>query len=334
MRASSDSTERAIRPTVIARRASRSVVARSVRRCCLTLRPGRRGVTLLEVLLSMTLIILMMSGIFGYYSSVLRVRKEGTEIAKDVLLTRAILERITDELRHAVDIVPGDGMGFRGDKHSITIVRSRMPENYAYLEYDDMVMEDLPPAQLDLIRIRYELLWDDEEVDEEGVALCHGLWRTQQKVFDPNPQFVVAQDAESMAESQDEEVFKDIPQPEGELYAPEIKYLRFKYYDGVEWRDQWQVQDDTGGVDMGKPAASGKETYALPQAVRITIGRVREDPLEEPLSKDEEERDEQEVHHPDRFTIVVHILQSDPSLITSRKYGVADQLGRSSEGVE
>jgi len=293
-------------------------------------RARRRGLTLIEVLLSLALIVMMMSGIFGFYMTVLRVRSEGSQIAQDVLLTRAILERMAEEIRQATDIVPGDGIGFQGTEDRITIVRTRMPENYSYVEFDDTVMSNLPPVQLDLVRVSYELLKDEELVDDEGVPLVHGLWRSEQKRFDPSPDFVVPEDAQSMVEREGEAVPVDIPQPEGELYAPEIKYLRFQYFDGSQWRDQWQVEDDAGGVGLGKAAASGKVTYALPQAVMITLGRVRVDPREEELKKQGSEEDEEdEIYHPDRFTIVVHLMQSDPSLITSRKYGVADQMGRS-----
>lgn len=293
----------------------------------------RRGMTLLEVLLSLTLIILMMSGIFGFYNTVLRVRQEGSVLAQDVLLTRAILDRIADEIRHATDIVPGDGVGFRGDQNSLTIVRHRMTENYSYIEFDDTVVENMPAPQLDLIRIKYELREDPEEVDdEEGLPIVYGLFRSEQKVFDPNPEIIVDLDPDTSDEQDVEDLPIDVPPVTTELYAPEIKYLRFQYFDGTRWLDQWQTTDEFGGVDMGKAAATGKATYALPQAVMITLGRTRATREELELAKQgSEEEEENEIHHPDRFTIVVHVLQSDPSLITSRKYGVTDQLGRSSE---
>ncbi|HPD32584.1 MAG TPA: hypothetical protein PLL20_21545 [Phycisphaerae bacterium] len=335
-----DITNRILRAKAVARvsgcagvglcTAGRSINARPARAA------RRRGVTLLEVLLSLTLIVLMMSGIFGFYNTVLRVRQEGSVLAQDVLLTRAILDRIADEIRHATDIVPGDGIGFRGDRNSITIVRHRMTENYSYIEYDDTAIANLPPPQLDLIRIKYELREDPDEVDDEdGLPIVYGLFRSEQKVFDPNPEVIVDLDTDLGEAQKDEDLPMDVPPVTTELYAPEIKYLRFQYFDGMQWLDQWQTVDEFGGIDMGKAAATGKASYALPQAVMITIGRVRATREELELTKQgSEEEEEDEIHHPDRFTIVVHVLQSDPSLITSRKFGVADQLGRSSEGLE
>jgi hypothetical protein len=293
----------------------------------------RSGLTLLEVLLSLALIVMMMAGVYAFYTTSLRARREGSLIARDILLDRAILEQMAEEIRHATDIVPGDGIGFRGEEHKITIVRTRMPELYAYQPYSDLNIEELPPAQMDLIRIGYELLWDEQLEDAEGVPICHGLWRTQQKMFDPNPQYVMVQDADTLKDQNNEEQVLAAPPIEGELFSPEIKYIRFQYYDGGAWRNQWQVTDDAGGLDTGKAAAAGKETYALPQAVMITIGRQREDPNAELSKSGYEEEKERETYYPDRVTIVVHLYQADSSLLTSRKYGLTDQLGRS-EGVQ
>ena len=244
--------------------------AESRRRGGVSSRSARgRAFTLLEVILALFLMILLLSGVYSFYATVLRARAEGGRIARDAMLTRALLERIAAELRHAADVVPGDGIGFRGEKDSITIVRTRMPELYAFDEFD-LIRDEPPPAQMDIERIRYELLWDEELEDEEGVLLCHGLWRTVQKTFDPNPRFVVKEAEAGEGEDENEDRIA-APRAEGELIAPEIKYVRFAYFDGAEWRDQWQVVDEEGGLDMGQAAASGQGSYALPQAVTFFL---------------------------------------------------------------
>jgi len=315
---------------------------------------GQVGFTLLEALLALTLMIVLLSGVFAFYATILRARHEGCQATRDVKMTRAILTGMAEEIRHTTDIVPGDGIGFRGDRHGITIVRLALPEKYAFDEYDPMI-DQLPPAQLDYRRVGYQLLWDDELEDDEGVRLCHGLWRTEQKTFDPNPRFVI--DEEELAGEQESRMM--VPRAEGELVAPEIKFLEFAYFDGANWRDRWQfvgAQQGEGAAgsldepadlgdlqapsDGGPPAASGTDPgeggYILPQAVRITIGNVRVDPEEDELTFSQyasiEERDEDEEYHADRFTIVVPILQADKSLLSSRKYGVSDSLSRQ-EGV-
>lgn len=303
----------------------------------------RSGMTLLEVTLSLGLIILMMGGVWSFYTSVLRARKEGIEIPKEVNMTRTILNKIAGELRQAVDVVPGDGKGFRGEKRSITIVCARMPDlGQAYEEFDEFEKEDRPPAQMDLKRVSYQLLWDTESELALEQPICHGLYRTEQRTFDPNPSVQLERSAAEMegltgeGDYRGEEEEFTGPQPEGEIYAREIKFLRFRYYDGVTWHDTWQVQDESGGVDTSKAALAGKEAYALPQAVEITIGReplpmeIIELELEEDSAFDTEDSIEEEEggYYPDRRSIVVYLPLSDRSLLTTREQGIADTLSR------
>jgi hypothetical protein len=297
---------------------------------------GRRGLTLIEVILALTLMIVLLSGVFAFYQTTLKARKEGGEIARDVLLARALLEQMADELRQATDIVPGDGIGFRGEREKLTIVRLKVPDpGPAYTEVD--LLRDRPPApRVDLERITYRLIWDPEIEDDDGYVVFFGLGRSVQQQFDPNPNLVVAEEDTPDLSDDGEEQRIAGPQAEGELYAPEIKYVRFQYFDGAEWRDTWQVADEEGGVDMGQAAASGQGTYALPQAVMITLGQeplkrtadeLERVGLQESEAEEEEEEQDWE-YHPDRFTIIVHLTQADPSLVSSRRYGVADTMGR------
>lgn len=320
--------------------------------------PGsrRRAFTLLEVILALTLMIMMMSGVFSFYQTVLRSREEGSRATLDAMRARALLMTMVEEIRSVAPIVPGDGYGFRGTKDSITIVRLKLPEQYAMQELS--LRETPPPAQKDLERITYSLLWDDEYKDEEGVNWCHGLWRSVQRTFDPNPQLVI-EDVQIAGESTDNEV-SHTEVVTGALIAPEIKYLRFHYFDGADWRDRWQVpieetedMDDSEGFSETIPPAgdmasgigqgdiaggrqggrSGTGEYALPQAVRITIGRERVNPDDEfQLRREEEEElSGKPIYHPDRFTMVVYLQQADPTLLSSRIYGVENdpdlQLG-------
>jgi len=303
---------------------------------------GRKAFTLLEVVLSIALTVVLMSGVFSFYLTVLRSRDAGREAMRDAKLNYAILSQIAREIRQVTPIVPGDGIGFRGDRRWMTVVYTVVPDRQAFEEYD-LAVDKPPPAQSDLRRVSYQLLWDEELEDEEGVRICHGLWRTEQRTFDPNPQFIVESDDEDTTFEEDEEA--DRPEAKGELIAPEIKYVEFEYFDGAEWRDRWQfaaeqAEDDLEGGDIGStgdPGTSGKvedeNTYALPQAVRITIGRERVSPEEDEMEFDQfDEEDELEEYYPDRFTIVVPLLQADQTLLSSRKYGVSDSIAREAGG--
>lgn len=328
----------------------------------------RPAFTLLEVILALVLTVVLLTGVIAFYMAVLSARQEGVRYVADAKLDRFILDRLADEIRHATSIVPGDGIGFRGDRHEITIVRVGMPERYAYDVFNPE-RDTLPPAQLDLRRVTYQLTWDEELKDDEGVAICHGLWRTEQKTFDPRPKYIAAADAEPGEEN----VMPGAPPVTGELVAPEIKYIEFRYYDGADWRDRWQFSDEPMQVEQpeapageeGDPAVPGGDAgsgdledllselnkadkkgsvtprgptdggYALPQAVRITIGRIRvpreDDDFDLNQLEQMEERREQK-YHEDRFTMVVPLIQSDKTLLSSRQYGVSDSMTRQEGG--
>ncbi|UCD29252.1 MAG: hypothetical protein JSV03_01875 [Planctomycetota bacterium] len=302
-----------------------------------------RGFTLLEAILALSLMIALLSGVYGFYANTLRVRHDGGKITRDVMLTRAVLARIINELRHATDILPGDGRGFKGSEDSITIVYVNMPDRHNAFNKYNSIFKDAPPAEMDIRRVSYQLLWDDEFVDDEGVKLCHGLLRSEQKTFDPNPAYVVVEE-EPGSDKQQEKKVKKVIESETELFAPEIKYLRFEYFDGAEWHDAWRVAfeegqegggQDEGGVQSEECEDCEQEEgeHVLPQAVRITVGQERVNPEEEfDLNEDEdlEERREREEYHPDRFTVVVYLNQADRTLLSSRKYGASRslQLGR------
>ena len=290
---------------------------------------GRRraGFTLLEALLAMGLMLALLSSVFAFYMGVLRSREVGNTMARDTMLAHALLQQMANEIRHAADIVPGDGIGFSGTKDRITIVRVGIPERYAFDRYDS-IHEQLPPAQLDLRRITYELIRDEELRDEQGNRVIHGLLRSEQKTFNPNPSLVIQTSGEDdLGEDTGPGTAAAIP-VERELVAPEVKYLLFEYFDGAEWRDRWQTAQEQAAESGEELAVStgGDGGSALPQAVRITIGRIPVPEDEEEFNitqlREMEERRREDRHHPDRYTVVVYLHQADQSMLSSRKYGV------------
>jgi len=113
----------------------------------------------------------------------------------------------------------------------------------------------------------------------------------------------------------DEEFFGGRVDPDGtgpgtdvqweELYAPEIRFLRFCYYDGHKWWDDWDVRGDN----------------PLPQLVQVTVGFGSCAPFDgEFVSKEIEDFCECLNHTPadclplprDRYSTVVRVPQADP----------------------
>lgn len=390
------------------------------RACAGSARAGRaRGFSLLELLIALGLMIALMGGIYGFYVTTMKARDTATQSMRDTLQMRALLEQMAEEIRHITDVVP-DNIGFSGTEEEITFVRLSIPDmGVAYGDYDSL-STDPKPGQQDMMRVTYKLQWDEEEenLDEDGTAVCYGMLRSQQAPIDPNPSFTIS--AEEAAKYEEESGFtlgdeEEAPPPvSAELIAPEIKYLRFEYFDGAQWRYRWQsaVQEadqeglggegggDTGGSGgggsggggggggldgggggggaggrgdaggggaggggagggaglgtgsltggsalggmAGGQAGAGEDTYVLPQAIRITVGKTkvpRPPGGYEPSQLEEERELNLKTHYPDRWTMTVYLRQADQSQLSSRKYGIDNdisgedpQMGEQTEG--
>ena len=167
------------------------------------------------------------------------------------------------------------------------------------------------PGQHDVIQVRYSVAWDEENPDEEGNPISLGLARHEVRTL--NQMVIVEDDADEGADEEDGETAAVM-----ELYAPELKYLRFSYFDGAEWRKQWN------------PPSSGN---TLPQAIRVTVGYtpvvVDEDELS--LGADEEGADEGAddedfVPPEDSYTTVVRLPLAD-TFFGSRMVTARSSLG-------
>jgi prepilin-type N-terminal cleavage/methylation domain-containing protein len=246
-------------------------------------RPAR-GLTLLEVLISISLIAMLLSALLTFMWETNETRRQCAEYSGRTELARQVLERIALELRGCVG---AEEIGFPmeqrlvGDRRSITLLTAVMPAAHQYEFLDGL--DEPPPAQHDLTFVSYRLWIDPYEKTEEGEPLVGGLLRTEKKTLN---QFLV-----------DEEDPFDI---RTDLWSHEIGYLEFRYFDGVEWDVEWSIT----------------EGNSLPQMIQVTVGfnsiteydledqDLDEYPLDQyPLGDDEE--------HPDRYSMIVRIPAAD-----------------------
>ncbi|GMU24090.1 MAG: hypothetical protein AMXMBFR13_41670 [Phycisphaerae bacterium] len=276
---------------------------------------------MLEAVLSLFLMIVMLSGVWTFYMTSLRAREEGQKISREAILNRAILDRIAEEIRHASEMVFDKGEGFQGTRDRLTIVRVDVTGPGSYQVYQE-TSDERRNLQIDFRRITYQLYKDPEEQPDPeypDLPMIWGLIRTEQDEFDPNSRFTDLTDEENPDAQPEALANRPRPKP-WEMLAPEIKYLRFRFYDGATWKDRWQEGSGEGGKNI------------LPQAVEITIGTHR-DPDEEREELDitqlqeMEDRRENEEYHPDRFRIIVALRQADQSLLSSRQQGLSESLG-------
>jgi prepilin-type N-terminal cleavage/methylation domain-containing protein len=249
----------------------------------------QRGLTLLEVLLAMALVVVLLGVVQLFYAVSLRTCAEGRVLSRDARLARAALQRIAQDVRNASGFARGYGPGLVGDAHWISLQTVRLPDK-ALLEERGIRDEPLP-AECDIASVQYYVATDEDQTVtlEDGTEgpLVYGLVRWEQKTL-----------------NQPVMVDRDEQQVDVGVWAEQIQYLGFRYFDGVDWVTTW-----TGG-----PGNS------LPQAVKIMVGL---DPVTDAELEAEEEREKAEmlgetVEEPPlpagRYAMVVRLRQADTFL--------------------
>lgn len=250
----------------------------------------RRSLTLVELLLALGLITLVCGMMFEFYNACLRSREFGMERMLDSQLARRIAMKIAEEVRGANGFVTSVGPGVTGDDRMITIQTVAMPAKSLFLRRS--IKETPPPAECDVRQVQYYLAYDEDETysypDGKEAAAPLGLVRRELRTF-----FQTA-----VLENKTQSVELD-------LLAREMRYVRFRYFDGVDWTDRWEI---------GKEV-EGKMGNSLPQAVEITVGYTALPPKEEEELDLEEDPDlipsVPEPYSPETYTVTVRLPQAD-----------------------
>jgi hypothetical protein len=238
---------------------------------------GRRrqtAFTLFELLLAVSMFTMLLGSIYLFYRTSLDVRERGNFTARQTQLVRVVLDRIATDIRQAYGFANNYGAGLEGTPNHLSLLTTTLPDREVM---EVRTLDDEPlPGQFDLCQVTYELRWDEEEVDENGDYICLGLFREVIKTLN-----------QPVRVETDEGILTD-------LYAPEIQYLRFWYFDGHDWVKEWL----------------GGEGNSLPQAVYVTIGFDKITPEEEERELDSEDKtlDFEELEpHPWRHSMIVQL---------------------------
>jgi type II secretory pathway component PulJ len=202
--------------------------ARAVRR-------GRSGMTLLEVVLAVALTIGLMMSVMAFYRHVIDVREQLTgefHQAQRVSARRAVMDRLTDELRSAM-VFPFLQLGLSGQAMEVQFVTAGVPSAAVWAVTN--ITEQAPERESDLRIVGYRLRVIE---DANGQEVIEGLERTEQKTLAA-------------------EVIEEGEQIQSTLIAPQFKFVSFRYWDNQssEWMTSW-------GGGAGN----------LPMAVEIVIG--------------------------------------------------------------
>lgn len=261
-----------------------------------------RALTLFEVVISIALIALLLGSLLTFFWQTLEIRDVAARAADRTQLVEQVLARMADELRAtlAAEQVGFPVQRFVGDRRKITFLTTPLPPRSSYAFYRESEVRPVP--EHDLREITYELWIDPDKTTEDGEPLVGGILRTERRAINP-----------SLAESEITED-EDLLYRRHDLWAPELGYLEFRYFDGVEWSTSWNVAE-------GNP---------LPQLIQITVGfdSLTRDALEDqdlqtyPLDQYPLGPDVPNINH---YCLMVRLPAAD-AMFTSRMQNMNTQL--------
>jgi len=290
------------------------------------------AVTLLEVVLAIGLLVLLSGTTFWFYESTLAERTETIEDSQKLQLARTLMDQMAREIRYASSFTPGYGTGLVGGKEHITIYTTRLPRKV--LSEERTVRDDEIPGEFDLMEVKYYIARHEEIEDEDGHPLALGLVRKETRTLregrnrseseEEGGGFIELDfDEEEFDVLEDEEI-DELTTVKEEIYARDIKYLRFHYFDGHTWWPDWELEG----------------ANSLPQIVRITFGYTPHPPEDEFGEEEEdlflEDPEEQDPLPEDEYTMFVRVLQSDiffGSRIARTAQDIAEQAAEEAEGL-
>lgn len=207
-----------------------------------------RAFTLLEVLLAVVLVVALMGGILGFYRYATETRSYIIGQAESLSGRRLIMERLTLELQTAF-VSQQDGLSLQGGWNSISLACATTPKASAWVvrEATDSTVSGEQGVQT----VSYALRTHE---DDEGFLVIDGLERNTHPA-------IIAGTAELASSS-------------SALLASDIRFVRFRYWDGAAWNDGWNGATLPVAVEIvlgTVPLAEGGDpaTYDTPVARRV-----------------------------------------------------------------
>lgn len=235
-------------------------------------------------------------------------------------------------------------MGIRGQKESIALSTLRVPTKE--LSKKRSSREAPPSAEFDLVAVQYKIARHPDILHDDGYEMPLGLARVEVLIpramapgeANPNqtkqpsegstdgaapPEEVLLDELFSEDGTDDEDVSLGPDINWEELYAPEIRFIRFCYYDGYKWWDDWQVAGEN----------------PLPQLVQITIGFEGHPPCGEEFGQDKLNEEfceclnkdpvDCEPLPKDQYSTIVRVTGADPlfrSRVSRESQSVLEQM--------
>lgn len=190
------------------RSSSKGPSSRSDRRTCHPGAGGSAGFTLIEILIAISILAILLTSVYGIFSSVSLARQRLDADSADYHRARVIFDRMGRELR---------GAYFQARDSNLAFTGGISDESAASLELTTTAVSPLSRTGSGLARVRYLLVPDPEDADG-GLVLMRSEW----PAHDPVPD----QDIANMMR-----------------LAPAVEAMAIRFYAKGEWVEKWDARD-------------------------------------------------------------------------------------------
>lgn len=186
---------------------------------------GCRGFSLIEVLLAVVIAAGLFLAVMLFYRQTADTRATVNAELDALGSARRVMQHLTSELRAAAH--PDTGARLSGSQQTLSFATTALP---AASPLTDRL------TSTGLIRVEYALQFNE---DDEPT----GLTRSEQSLHPPG---AAAEEDEAAIPSRSAHL--DPPDAEGEdaaatddalLLTDQLRFVRFRYWDGDEWADEW-----------------------------------------------------------------------------------------------
>ncbi len=183
-----------------------------------------KGFTLIEILIAVAIVSLILTIIYGSYASSIDTMNYTREKMEAFSMIRLTLNRMNDELTSS--FISSDGhLKFVGEEGKVDFISSSHERIFKNSK------------EYDLVEVSYFTGAAEEGASGSESLLARReslfLWRREDRT--PDDDILEGGEKEKLMEG--------------------LEGIEFKYYDGEEWRDEWDSKEEKG----------------LPQAVKITL---------------------------------------------------------------
>lgn len=194
--------------------------------------------TLLEVVLAITIAIGLLLVAMTFYQQSTSLRGQLMDEAERLAAVRQVMDRLAADLRVAL---PNDRTGFTGDSNSLRFATTALPLAAG-------------GTQTDLRRVAYRATYAGEGTN----AAVSGLVRNEEPAVD----FIISSRSAALATTSGEPGAlggSDMIAPRSaspatllpdEPLTDAVRYLSFRFWDGVAWRDSWSGVAPPPGVEV------------------------------------------------------------------------------------